>query len=187
MAIKEGSRRVQVLGPLPQGPRLSIGSLGAPHGQSVGTFARERPLHRTSNAARVKTRQGVMPRAQRHARSSAKGATSARARSILLPESIPSRANETDAVAVSDVKVSGIVGWQTSAAPRVVAVDAVRRRRGDGGERTGCSNVVRCLNVVPVRAPPAPTATTCRFRLDIARPMTEALGDVPCVPRGAHP
>ena len=61
-------------------------------------------------------------------------------------------ANETDAVAGSDVTVSGIVGWQTSG---VAAMLHCSQSKPCGVVATGidvrsvpgCSNVVRCLNV----------------------------------------
>ena len=102
-------------------------------------------------------------------------------------------ANETDAVAVSDVTVSGIVGWQTSGVAAMLHCSqskpcGVMATGIDVRSVPGCSNVVRCLNVVPRPGAACADGDNMHgFRLDIPRPLTAALGDVPCVHTSAHP
>ena len=201
VAIKEGSRRVQVLGGLfHKGHGLSIGSLGERHTeQSVeDVLLANVRFYRTSNAARVKTWQG----GRGHVRNVTFSNLDVRGvyRPLVLdqfycPESQHPGicANETDAVAVSDVKVSGIVGWQTSG---VAAMLHCSQSKPCGVVATGldvrsvpgCSNVVRCLNVVPRPGAACANGDDMHgFRLDIPRPLTAALGDVPCVHTSAHP
>ena len=201
VAIKEGSRRVQVLGGLfHKGHGLSIGSLGERHTeQSVeDVLLANVRFYRTSNAARVKTWQGGRGRVRNVTFSNldVRGVYHPLVLDqFYCPESQHPGvcANETDAVAVSDVKVSGIVGWQTSGVTAMLhcaqskPCDVVATGI-DVRSVPGCSNVVRCLNVAS--RPGAACAggdNMHGFRLDIPRPLTAALGDVPCVHTSAHP
>ena len=201
VAIKEGSRRVQVLGGLfHKGHGLSIGSLGERHTeQSVeDVLLANVRFYRTSNAARVKTWQG----GRGHVRNVTFSNLDVRAvgqplvvDQFYCPASQHrgTCANETDAVAVSDVTVSGLTGWHTSGVAAMLHCSSskpcgVVATGIDVRSVPGCSNVVRCLNVVPRPGAACADGDNMHgFRLDITRPMTEALGDVPCVHTSAHP
>ena len=201
VAIKEGSRRVQVLGGLfHKGHGLSIGSLGERHTeQSVeDVLLANVRFYRTSNAARVKTWQGGRGRVRNVTFSNldVRGVYHPLVLDqFYCPESQHPGvcANETDAVEVSDVKVSGIVGWQTSGVAAMLHCSSskpcgVVATGIDVRSVPGCSNVVRCLNVASRPGAACATGDNMHgFRLDITRPMTEALGDVPCVHTSAHP
>jgi len=190
VAIKEGSKRVQVLGGLfHKGHGLSIGSLGERHAeQSVeDVLLADVSFYRTSNAARVKTWQG----GRGHVRNVT--FTNLDVRAVGQPLVVDqfycpasqhpgTCANETDAVEVSDVTVSGLTGWHTSG---VAAMLHCSQSRPCGVVVTGldvrsvpgCSNVVRCLNVVsrPGTASCADGDDMHGYRLDLSRRQRRAL------------
>jgi galacturan 1,4-alpha-galacturonidase len=161
VAIKEGSRRVQVLGGLfHKGHGLSIGSLGERHTeQSVeDVLLANVRFYRTSNAARVKTWQGGR----------------GRVRNVTF-------SNETDAVAVSDVTVSGLTGWHTSGVAAMLHCSqstpcGVVATGIDVRSVPGCSNVVRCLNVASRPGAACADGDNMHgYRLDLSRRQRRAL------------
>ena len=190
VAIKEGSKRVQVLGGLfHKGHGLSIGSLGERRAeQSVeDVLLADVRFYRTSNAARVKTWQG----GRGHVRNVT--FTNLDVRAVGQPLVVDqfycpasqhpgACANETDAVEVSDVTVSGLTGWHTSG---VAAMLHCSQSKPCGVVVTGldvrsvpgCSNVVRCLNVVsrPGTASCADGDAMHGYRLDLSRRQRRAL------------
>ena len=201
VAIKEGSKRVQVLGGLfHKGHGLSIGSLGERRAeQSVeDVLLANVRFYRTSNAARVKTWQG----GRGHVRNVTFSNLDVRgvAHPFVLDQFYcPASqhpgacANETDAVEVSDVTVSGLTGWHTSGVAAMLHCSqskpcGVIATGIDVRSVAGCSNIIRCLNVVS--RPGAACAggdAMHGHRLDITHPVTAALGDVECVQPSAHP
>lgn len=180
-----------------KGHGLSIGSLG-----EGGTTAsvedvslRDVRFVRTSNAARLKTWQGGRGRIRnvtfRDLDVRGVGQPLVVDQFYCPASQHPGAcANETDAVAVERVAVSGITGWHTSgvaamlhcapSSPCDVEVTGLRL-----SSAPGCSNVVRCLNVA---RPADPSAACARgdemhgYRLDLSRRQRrEMAGNVSCV------